>query len=468
MTEKHRIALIPSPGMGHLIPLVELAKQLVLRHEFSVTFIVPTVSPVPKALKTLLQNLPQGMDYLLLPPVHFDEDVRSGNQIVLTIIRSLSSIRGVLMSLVTKTRLTALIVDLFGIDVFDIAKEFNIPSYIYFLSTAMSLSLLLYLPKLDQMVSCEFRDNQEPIKIPGFRYPFHGKDLPEPMQNRNSDIYKVFLKYPERCRLADGLLINTFVDLEPEAIKSLQGGHDHQPGLPPIYPIGPLVQDGSSGGADGSECIKWLDDQARDSVLYVSFGSGGTLSQAQLIELALGLELSEQKFIWVLKSPDDKSARASFFSAQSNRDPFGFLPTGFLERTKERGLVVPSWAPQIEILSHGSTGGFLTHCGWNSTLESIVNGVPLIAWPLFAEQRTNAVVLTDDLKVALRPKDDENGVVEREEIVKVVKGLMGGEEGDVIRDRMKLLKESAAKALSENGTSTKAISELVVKLKNQW
>ncbi|KAK2650105.1 hypothetical protein Ddye_017594 [Dipteronia dyeriana] len=360
MTEKHHIAMMPSPGMGHFIPLIELAKQLVLCHEFLVTFIVPTVSPVPTALKTLLQNLPQG-----------------------------------------------------------------------------------------------------------FRYPVHGKDLPEPMQNRNSDIYKVFLKHSERYRLADGLLINTFVDLEPEAIKSLQGGYDHQPGFPPIYPIGPLVQDGSSGGANGSECIKWLDDQARDSVLYVSFGSGGTLSQAQLIELALGLELSEQKFIWVLKSPDDKSARASFFSAQSNTDPFGFLPLGFLERTKERGLMVPSWAPQIEILSHGSSGGFLTHCGWNSTLESIVNGVPLIAWPLFAEQRTNALVLTDDLKVALRPKDDENGVVGREEIVKVVKGLMVGEEGDVIRDRMKLLKESAAKALSEDGTSTKAISELVVRLKNQ-
>ncbi|CAL5396868.1 unnamed protein product [Camellia sinensis] len=121
--------------------------------------------------------------------------------------------------------------------------------------------------------------------------------------------------------------------------------------------------------------------------------------------------MSGQRFLWVVRSPNDKSANAAFFTAQSQNDPFGFLPEGFLERTKGRGLVVQSWAPQIEVLRHHSTRGFLTHCGWNSILESVVHGVPLIAWPLYAEQKMNAVMLTEGLNVALRPKSDETGLV---------------------------------------------------------
>ncbi|KAL7212943.1 hypothetical protein ACSBR2_015607 [Camellia fascicularis] len=109
-----------------------------------------------------------------------------------------------------------------------------------------------------------------------------------------------------------------------------------------------------------------------------------------------------------------------------------------------RGLVVPSWAPQIEVLSHHATGGFVTHCGWNSTLESIVHGVPLIAWPLFAEQKMNAVMLTEGLNVALRPKREETGLVGQEEIAKVVKSLMEGEEGKKVRQRTEGLKDAAA------------------------
>nr|GFB34647.1 hydroquinone glucosyltransferase-like [Tanacetum cinerariifolium] len=137
----------------------------------------------------------------------------------------------------------------------------------------------------------------------------------------------------------------------------------------------------------------WLGKHPVSSVLFVSFGSGGTLSQEQINELAFGLEQSGQRFLWVIKSPHGTS-NASYFNAQSHLDPFGFLPDGFLDRVKDRGFLVSSWAPQVEILGHGSTGGFLTHCGWNSISESVVNGVPMIAWPLFAEQRMNAVLLT--------------------------------------------------------------------------
>jgi hydroquinone glucosyltransferase len=211
--------------------------------------------------------------------------------------------------------------------------------------------------------------------------------------------------------------------------------------------------------------FKWLDEQPRGIVLFVCFGSIGTHSSAQTDELAFGLEMSEQRFLWVLRCPNDKVASDSKFIANSNVDPFDFLPNGFIERTKNRGLVVPYWAPQAQVLKHVSIGGFVSHCGWNSTLESLVNGVPLIAWPLYAEQKMNAALLSENVKVAIRPKIGENELVERDEIASVEKRLMVGEEGKKIRYRMNELKDAASNTLKENGSSTKLICELALKWK---
>ncbi|XP_022757519.1 hydroquinone glucosyltransferase-like [Durio zibethinus] len=460
------IAIVPSPGMGHLIPLVEFAKRLVHQYNLTVTFVIPTDDSPTKAQKSTLDSLPSSIDSVFLPRVDlsdFPEDSKIETLISLTVARSVSFLREALKSLVAKTKLVALVVDLFGTDAFDVAREFNVSPYIFFPSTAMALSLFFHLPKLDQMVSCEYRDLPEPVTIPGC-IPIHGKELLDPVQDRKNDAYKWLLHHTKRYRLAEGIIVNSFADLEAGPIKALQ---EKESGKPPVYPVGPLVNVDPSSKADGSDCLKWLDDQPHGSVLYVSFGSGGTLSYDQINELALGLEMSEQRFLWVVRSPNDKVANATFFSVGSQKDPFDFLPKGFLERTKGRGLVVPSWAPQAQVLSHGSTGGFLTHCGWNSTLESVVNGVPLIAWPLYAEQKMNAVMLTEDIKVALRPKPNENGLVCRDEIAKAVKGLMEGEEGKGVRNRIKDLKEAAAKVLGENGSSTKALSEVVTKWRNQ-
>ena len=120
-------------------------------------------------------------------------------------------------------------------------------------------------------------------------------------------------------------------------------------------------------------------------------------------------------------------------------------------------LVVSTWAPQIQVLGHGSTGGFLSHCGWNSTLESVVHGIPLIAWPLHAEQKMNALMLVEDLRVAMRPKANEHGIVERDEVASVIKGLMEGEEGEKLRSNMKHLKDAAGKVLRKDGSSTRTL-----------
>ncbi|KAG5231445.1 hypothetical protein OIU77_010448 [Salix suchowensis] len=462
------VAILPSPGMGHLIPLVELAKRLVHRHNLSITFIIPTDGSPSKAQRSVLGSLPSTIQSVFLPPVNLSdlpEDAKIETLISLTVARSLPSLRDVLTSLVSSgTRVVALVVDLFGTDAFDIAREFKVSPYIFYPAPAMALSLFFYLPKLDEMVSCEYRDMPEPVEIPGC-LPIHGGEMLDPTQDRKNDAYKWLLYHSKRYRLADGVMVNSFVELERGALKAL---HEAEPGKPPVYPVGPLVNmDPHTSGVEGNECLKWLHDQPLGSVLYVSFGSGGTLSYDQITELALGLEMSEQRFLWVVRTPNDKVANATYFSVDNHKDPFDFLPKGFLDRTRGRGLVVPSWAPQAQVLSHGSTGGFLTHCGWNSTLESVVNGVPLIVWPLYAEQKMNAWMLTKDIKVALRPQAGENGLIGREEIANVVRGLMEGEEGKSVRNRMKDLKDLAAEVLGEDGSSTKALAEVARKWKNQ-
>ncbi|KAF3968554.1 hypothetical protein ACB098_11G120000 [Castanea mollissima] len=462
MEQKPHIGILPSPGMGHLIPLVEFAKLLVHHHDFNITCIIPVLGSPSKAMKAVLHALPTTIDHVFLPPVILEEEEMKGPrfevQTILTLTRSLPPLRDVLKS----TRFSAFVVDPFGIDALDIAKELNISPYIFFPTNAFALSLIFHLPKLDETVSCEYRDLPEPLKLPGC-IPIHGRDLAEPFQNRTSESYKMFLRIAKRFRLAEGIIVNTFMGLEGSAIKALL---EEEAKNLPLYPVGP-IQSGSSNQVEESDCLRWLGNQPHGSVLFVCFGSGGTLSYDQTNELALGLELSGQKFLWVVRTPNNESADAAYLSDQTlYNNPLAFLPKGFVERTEGQGLAVPSWAPQAQVLSHGSTGGFLTHCGWNSSLESIMQGIPLIAWPLYAEQKMNAVLLAEDLKVALRPKTNKNGLIDREEIAKVVKGLMDGEEGKKVRNRMKDIKIAAEKALNVDGSSTKTLSKLASKWKN--
>ncbi|XP_052171760.1 hydroquinone glucosyltransferase-like [Diospyros lotus] len=206
-----------------------------------------------------------------------------------------------------------------------------------------------------------------------------------------------------------------------------------------------------------TECLNWNDNQPTGSVLFVSFGSGGRLSHEQITELALGLEFSEQRFLWVA-GPVDNLAGGGYFTVETQSQPLSFLPEGFVERTKCRSQVILTWAPQIQVLIHESTSGVLTHCGWNSIIENILhgNGMSFVAYPLFAEQNMNAALVTDDMKVALRPESgEEDGVVGWEEIARVVKRVMVGEEPKAFRRRMRELK-----SLSEDGDSTKALCEV--------
>ncbi|XP_035830836.1 anthocyanidin 3-O-glucosyltransferase 5-like [Helianthus annuus] len=204
------------------------------------------------------------------------------------------------------------------------------------------------------------------------------------MLNRDDENYAVYLSQAIGVTLADGMLINTWEDLEPQTLNALRTNEILRSVVKykPVYTVGPVNKRYEPDGLKG-EVVEWLVKQPDRSVIYVSFGSEGTISAEQINEFGMG---------WIIFKPGQSDA---------TRD---YLPEGFLTRTQKVGLVVSSWAPQVEILNHTSVAGFLTHCGWNSTLESVTNGVPMIAWPLYAEQKMNAAMLTEELKVAVRPE----------------------------------------------------------------
>ncbi|XP_077228944.1 hydroquinone glucosyltransferase-like [Tasmannia lanceolata] len=458
------VAILSSPRMGHLIPCIELAKRFLLHHNITVTFITISDGYSLEIQNDVKAGLPDKVRSVVLPPVSLDDlpqEARVEGRACIAIKRSLPNLRNVLETLASTTPLVALVVDLFGAEAIEVAKEVGVSSYLYFPSTFMGLSFLLNLPTLDATFLGEYRDLPEPLKFPGC-VPIPPSEMPDALSDRSCDGYAAMLNQSRLYKEAEGVLVNSLVDLEPEAVKALKSDGATNP---PVYPIGPLVRTGT-GNTGGADWAKWLDEQPRGSVLFVCFGSGGVLSLEQLNELAFGLEMSGQRFLWVVRSPHKKEANAKLFAAQSIDDPFDYLPQGFLSRTKGLGFVVSSWVPQVEVLSHGSTGGFVSHCGWNSSLESIVHGIPMIAWPLYAEQKMNALLLVEDLKVALRPKAGDGGLIEREDIVRVAKELIEGEEGKELKKTVQKLKEASALALEEGGSSYKALSNLACKLKS--
>lgn len=337
-------------------------------------------------------------------------------------------------------------------------KKLGIPSYIFYAGSAMVLSFILCFPELDR----PDRERPEPLRLPGC-VPVRSSDFVNPVRDRNGPAYDLCMEMYRKFSLVDGILSDSFLELEPDTFKALEES-GRSGGKPRVYPVGPFVRSGLEVDVK-EDCLKWLDGQPERSVFYVAFGSGGTLSSGQLEELAIGLEMSGQRFLMVVRRPNDKIRTAAYFTDGDEMNPNEYLPAGFVERTNGKGFVVANWAPQIEVLRHVAIGGFLTHCGWNSTLESIVHGgVPLIAWPLFAEQRMNAVLLSEGLKVAMRVTEDKNGAVGRVQISGMVTSLIEGE-GVQLQENMTKLKKATSIAIGNDGSSTKTLGWLVEKWK---
>uniref|UniRef100_M0ZI01 Glycosyltransferase n=1 Tax=Solanum tuberosum TaxID=4113 RepID=M0ZI01_SOLTU len=202
--------------------------------------------------------------------------------------------------------------------------------------------------------------------------------------------------------------------------------------------------------------LEWLDKQPASSVIFVSFGSTTSLSEDEIRELAIGLEASQQRFIWVLRDAD----KGDIFSGEVRKCQ---LPEGYEKRVSERGLVMRDWAPQLEILGHPSTGGFMSHCGWNSCMESITMGVPIAAWPMHSDQPRNALFITEGLKTGIwvRKWEQRNEVIPAETVEKVVRTLIASPEGEEIKRNATAIKEAVKLSVMEGGLTQKEMKSFV-------
>ncbi|GMJ02364.1 UDP-glucosyl transferase 74D1 [Hibiscus trionum] len=217
-----------------------------------------------------------------------------------------------------------------------------------------------------------------------------------------------------------------------------------------LGPLNPLRVPERSSSGSRHHCLEWLDKQAINSVIYVSFGTTTTMGDEQIQELAIGLSRSNQKFIWVLRDAD----KSDVFDGEVRRPE---LPKGYIDSVNGKGLVVRDWAPQLEILAHPAIGGFVSHCGWNSCMESISMGVPIGAWPEHSDQPRNAVLITKLLKVGITIKDwaHRDDIVTAAVVEDGVRRLMDSKEGDEVRKRAAELGEAVRQSVGEGGVSSK-------------
>ncbi|XP_058077109.1 UDP-glycosyltransferase 73C6-like [Magnolia sinica] len=351
------------------------------------------------------------------------------------------------------------------------AQMFQIPRIVFHGMCCFSLlcikNVLHY--KSHEDVASEF----EPIAVPGLphRIEIPKSQLPESVANNSG-----FQEISEKARTGDsksyGVVVNSFNESDNEYVEYYQKATGKK-----VWTIGPVslynkemldkTVRGNKTSINEHECLSWLDSRKPKSVVYVCFGSICRLTHSQLIQIGLGLEASNRSFVWVIRdiSKPEKIEE--------------WLSDGFDERIKDRGLIIRGWAPQILILSHPAIGGFLTHCGWNSTLEGICAGVPMLAWPLFGEQFLNEKLIVQVLRIGVDlgisrsvaewyPDEKKEVLVEMEEVTKAVERLMDeGDEGEERRKRARTLGEKARSAMEEGGSSYINMTLLIEDIINQ-
>ncbi|TVU13366.1 hypothetical protein EJB05_40418, partial [Eragrostis curvula] len=259
----------------------------------------------------------------------------------------------------------------------------------------------------------------------------------------------------------DGVLINTVEEFEPAGLAMLR-----RVLKVPVWPIGPLVRPASGHVLPETDdaVATFLDAHTPSSVLYISFGSQNSIRAEHMLELAAALESTGRPFVWAVKPPDGQDIHGEFRAEQ-------WLPAGFEERARSsnRGLLVRGWAPQVRILAHSSTGAFLSHCGWNSVLESVTHGVPIIGWPLAGEQFYNAKMLAEEWGVCVEVArgNMEDTVVSRAAVADVVETVMGSTaKAAEMRRRVREIREvMEASCREDGGSSRKALEEFARSMK---
>ncbi|XP_071698234.1 UDP-glycosyltransferase 73C4-like [Rutidosis leptorrhynchoides] len=454
---KIHFLLIPHIGPGHTIPMIDMAKLLANQPNVTVT-----LATTPLNIARYGSAIIDPFRFLELPFPAVEAGLPEGCEstdkipsidLVPNFLTAIDMLQQKLEQRfhTIKPRVNCIISDKYMSWTGDFADKYKIPRIMF---DGMSCFNELCYNNLYEHKVFEEMPESEPFVVPGLpdRIELTRKQLP-PEFNPSSIDTSVFRQRARDAEVrAYGVVINSFEELEQECVKEYKKLRNGK-----VWCIGPLSLCNSDKSnkelIDDEKCLKWLDSREPDSVVYVSFGSLVRVNTPQLIELGLGLEASNRPFIWVIKSVH-REKEVEEWLAES----------GFEERIKDRGLIIRGWAPQVPILSHPSVGAFLTHCGWNSTLESVCAGVPMITWPQFAEQFINEQLIVQVLGLGVGVgadsvvhvgEEDRFGVkVKRESIKNAVENVMdGGSQENERRMRSKEFGKIANNAIKEGGSS---------------
>ncbi|XP_077252961.1 mogroside I-E synthase-like isoform X1 [Tasmannia lanceolata] len=440
------VLVFPLPVQGHINPMLQFAKRLAFKG-LKVT-IATTIYPA--------KSLHIGTGLLEIEPLSDGQEGAAMPREKL--LGLLTDGSGTLTRLIQKQEgslnpFSCLVYDSIFPWALNIAKQLGLCGASFF-TQSCAISAIYYhvnQGKLDLPPSATI------ISIPGLPQ-LRISDLPSFVSAPESYPSTLVFVLRQFCNLekADWVLVNSLDKLEDEEVRWMEGLWPVKtigPTLPSMYLDKVMVSDNDYGinlsNPNGEPCQKWLDTRPTASVVYVSFGSVANLKADQMEELAWGLKESNKNFLWVVRA-----------SEQSK------LPKNFVEETIEKGLVV-TWCPQLEVLAHSAVGCFVTHCGWNSTLEALSLGVPMVAVPQWTDQPTNAKYVEDIWGVGLRVKVGENGVVRREEMENCIIEVMEGVRGKEIKKNAGKWMEFAKEALAEDGSSIKNIDDFVAKLINK-
>ncbi|CAA0812997.1 UDP-glycosyltransferase 71B2 [Striga hermonthica] len=460
------LIFIPFPTLSHQAAAVQTAALLVDRNPHLTATII--VMKLPVDTKTTTPDRNPRIKFVDLPPDEQSFSKCSKHPISFA-VHYLESQKGPVRDTVMKImdesgphsgRVAGFIVDMFCTPMIDVAHELGLSSYIFFTGNASYLGLSFGLQEFIDRENKDLADYENTdfeLSIPIYESPVPAKVWPTIVFEMEGS----WSNFTRKFRGTKGIVVNTFLELEPRAIRALSEDES----TPPVYPVGPIIESGARGrgviSREEEVVMRWLDRQPDSSLVFLCFGSGGWFRAEQVKEIAEGLENSGQRFLWSLRKP---AGEGKFGFPGEYDDPREVLPEGFLERTVGFGKVI-GWAPQVAVLAHRAVGGFVSHCGWNSVLESVWFGVPLAAWPIYAEQQANAFQLVRELGIAVEIKVEYNmktcnGIVPAERIEGAVRELMGPENAGR-RAKVRALSKTSRTVMSEGGSSYEFLGRFI-------
>ncbi|KAK4396377.1 UDP-glycosyltransferase 86A1 [Sesamum angolense] len=463
--------IIPPPFQGHINPSVQLTLKLASRG-FTVTFVNTEFShdQIRKSRKHLCTgeddddifagSRESGLDirYRTVSdgfPLSFDRSLHRDQFIEGRIHVSPAHVDDLVGKLMgSDPPPTCLVADSFSTWGSAIAWKYGLVNVSFWTQPAIVFVLYYHLEMLKKNGHYGSKDLRKDsiYYIPGVAS-IKPRDLTSFLQETDTStvMHRLIEKAFQDAKNADLIIMNTAEELEPGPISALKEKH-------PTYAIGPIFPSHFTNRAvemnlwSESDCTRWLDGKPPGSVLYASFGSFAHSNKEDIETIANGLLLSGVSFIWVLR-PDIVSSKVK-----------DFLPNGFQENVGNKGLVVP-WCKQNLVLSHSAVGGFLTHCGWNSILESIWVGLPLVCFPLVGDQTTNRKLVVDDWKTGIDLCKGE--LVSSDEVAERIKLLMRGETSNELRKNVVKLRKKLENALGRNGASQMNFNKFVEDVKDR-